>query len=273
MSSVLRSFGRACSKHAPLLWMIGGIASMGTAVYIAVRRTPEALKLIDDAKDEKFEAQPEEVKKDMVKTGEEMTLTPIEYVKTCWKIYLPVAIYFAGGCVCFILSHKISSRRQAAMAAAYNLLQSSAKNYQEYVADKLGPKKEREIREEAMSKDVVFSNFDDSQIINTGHGNYLMYDYLSGRWFRSDLTYVEKVINRLNQRLMTEMWISGNDFYFEMGLPQIGYGKDLGWRLEDGFIDFDKKYCPGPKGNGDACCLLEPTLQHWPNYKFGDLSR
>lgn len=271
--SVFKKLGRSMHKNAPSLLVAGGVVGVGVTVVMAVRATPKAMLLIDQVKDEKFDQLPEKEQEKMIIDGSEVSLTPVEYVKACWKLYLPVVAVGVGSCMCFIWSHKISSRRQAALATAYGLSQQALRNYQEQVIEKVGDKKEREARELGNHALANPENFSEDTVINTGHGNYLFYDYLSGRWFRSDIEFIRGVKNTINQRLMHEMWISGNDYYFEMDMPQIGFGKDLGWRIEDGFIDFDFSYGPGPNGNGESCCVVTPTVGHWPNYKFGDLSR
>lgn len=37
--------------------------------------------------------------------------------------------------------------------------------------------------------------------------------------------------------MMNDMYISLNDFYYEIGLDPIKIGSDIGWNIDDGYID------------------------------------
>ena len=269
--NIISKISYSAKKNAPGLLTAAGIVTLAGAVISTVPATVKAVKVVEDAKNEKFDALPDKEQEEMIIDGTEVTLTPIEYVKACWKLYLVPLSLAGGSCACFILSHKILFGRQAAALAAYQFTRKALENYQKQTMEDVGERKEREIRQNSMQKGVNFDNFDERYVINTGHGNYLMVDYLTGKFFRSDIEYVRKVENKLNKRLRHEFWISGNDYYYEMGMPPCGFGKDLGWRLEDGEIEFEFSYGPGPKGNGESCCIVSPGLGPWPKYRFGDL--
>ena len=67
---------------------------------------------------------------------------------------------------------------------------------------------------------------------------FLSFDYWSGRYFYSDVDYIESVINRLGADLLRETmayddaFISYNDIYREIGLPDAGSGEDQIWRVK-----------------------------------------
>jgi hypothetical protein len=65
----------------------------------------------------------------------------------------------------------------------------------------------------------------------------LCYDAVSGRYFKSDIDKLKKAENILNRRLVEEMSISLNDFYYEIDLPEIDIGDDLGWNIDKGYIE------------------------------------
>ena len=78
----------------------------------------------------------------------------------------------------------------------------------------------------------------ESEIIFVGDGETLCYDVLSGRYFKSKIDKIKKAENDLNRRMRDEMYISLNEFYYEIGLPSIKIGEDIGWNIDrEGYID------------------------------------
>lgn len=100
-----------------------------------------------------------------------------------------------------------------------------------------GEKKEQEVRD-AIAQDKVRKNPPVQQdVILTNKGNTLCYDANTGRYFRSGIEKIKDAEISLNRRLMDEMYISLNEFYYELGLPAVKLGDDLGWNIEDGKIN------------------------------------
>ena len=75
-----------------------GITGMLTSTILAVRATPEALRLIEASK--------QELHKD--------ELTPIETVKATWRSYLPSVIASGTSIACLIGASSENAKRRAA---------------------------------------------------------------------------------------------------------------------------------------------------------------
>ena len=100
-----------------------------------------------------------------------------------------------------------------------------------------GEKKERGVRD-AIAKDKIDKNpVSNSEVYITKKGDTLCYDTISGRYFKSDIDKIKKIENELNRRLISEMYISLNEFYYELGLQCTKTGNDLGWNVGEGLID------------------------------------
>ena len=209
-------------KHAPQIAAGVGIGLAFIAGVRAVQKTPEAVKHIDEKK--------EELKKD--------ELTIAETVEATWKCYLPSLLIFLIACALIIGGQRISTRRAVAAATACSLYETQLQQYQEAAKDVLGDKKEAEIRTQ-MARNEVNSKppMHGEDIISTGRGNALFYDELSKRYFWSDPAFVDKAIQTLNYRMLDEMYISLNDYWSELKLPTTQPGDCLCWSVEDGKID------------------------------------
>lgn len=222
LSKLAKNVQNSLKKHSPEILTGIGIAGMVTATVMAVQATPKALILIEEKKEE-----------DAIEK-----LPPIDTIKTTWKCYIPTVITSGISVLCLICACSVNARHHAALAAAYAISESSLKEYQEKVIETVGEKKEQSIRD-SIAKDKIEQNpVQNNGIIITGKGDTLCYDILFGRYFKSDIDKIKKAENELNRKMLDEMYISLNDFYYELGLSSVSAGDDLGWNVNrDRFIE------------------------------------
>ena len=221
LMAIFKDFGKAVQRHSPEILTGIGIAGMISTTVLAVRATPKALILIENKKREKkFE-------------GEEPKLTKIETVKTAWKPYLPAAITGTASVACLVGASSVSLRRNAALAAAYALSESTLADYKDKVVETFGEKKAQEVKD-AIAKDKVENDpVTNKEIIATSKGETLCYDALSGRYFKSDIEWIRRCVNDLNECLLFNTYVTLNEFYEEIGLETIHpMGEALGWTVD-----------------------------------------
>lgn len=237
------------------LGIFGGIAT----VVLAVKATPKALRLLDDEMGKREEACEEH--------EEPEPLTVAETIKIAWKCYIPTAISGGLSILCVIAANAAHAKRNAALTAAYALSQSALIEYQDKVREVIGEKKEREIKDAVakskMEKHPVAAN----EIHDTGTGRTLCYDCISGRYFHSDIDKIKKAENRLNARLIDEMYISLNDFYYELGLKPVKIGNELGWSVDSGLMELD--YSSILTDDDEPCLVIDYRIA--PRYEFSKL--
>ena len=213
ISKIISSVRTSASKHSPEILTGIGIAGLVVTTVMAVRATPKALILIEDRK--------KELRED--------TLTPVETVKAVWICYVPAALTGTVSIACLIGANSVNLRRNAALATAYTLSESALKEYQEKVVETI---------QDAVAKDRIEKNpVSTNEVIITEKGDTLCLDYPSGRYFKSDREKINKAVNELNRRMRDEMYISLNEFYYEIGLSGIGIGEELGWNIDQGYIE------------------------------------
>jgi len=170
-----------------------------------------------------------------------------EKFKATWKCYIPAGVACATTIGCVIFLNKINERKTAALAGLYSIAQSTLREYREKVIETIGENKERKIQD-GIASDKIANN-PPTDIIYAGSGSVLAYDAMSGRYFNADIEKIRKLINELNRRLMTEMFISLNDFYYELGLGPIKLGDDLGFNMDIALLDvkFSSQLTPDDK--------------------------
>lgn len=248
----------ALGKHSPEILTGIGIAGMVTATVLAVRATPKALMLIEREKERLNEENGDGEASDVG------SLSPKETVRVCWKSYIPATATGAASILCLIGASAVSMKQKAALATACALSETAFRDYREKAAEVVGEKKEQSIRDAVAKEKIEENPPGNCEIIPTKKGDTLCYDAVSGRYFKSDMEKIRRAENELNRRMMDEMYISLNDFYYEIGLPGISIGEGLGWNIDRGFMDLS--FSSQLADDGTPCLAIDYLVS--PRYDF-----
>ena len=114
-----------------------------------------------------------------------------------------------------------------------------------------------------MDKDPVSK----TEVIITDKGKTLMYDTISGRYFESSIEEINKIVNELNRDMLSDMYISLNQFYSAIGLQHTKSGYDLGWQCDKGLIEVD--FGATIADDGRPCITI--NFPYPPHYGFDRL--
>lgn len=238
-------------KHSPEILTGIGIAGMVTSTVLAVKATPKALVLLEEAR-----------------TNEDGTLgdklTIVETVKVAWKPYVPAIAVGIASISCIIGASRVNYKRNAALATAYALSERTLINYRDKVVETLGEKKEKEVRDKISQDEINKKPISSSQVIITPKGNTLFMDSITGRYFRSDLDSIKKAVIELNMEISHQNYISLNEFYSNIGLDRISNGDNLGWNIDNGYVEIDYSTCLAD--NDEPCIVIDYISQ--PKYDF-----
>lgn len=252
VTNFIKSAQDVLTKHSPEILAGIGVAGMISATVLAVKATPKALKLIEDAQYDK---------------GEDLTVP--EKIKTAWKPYIPAVVTSVVSAGCIIGGTSVNLKRNAALATAYQLSSNALSEYKEKVVETLGEKKEKVIREKVAAEKVEKNPVASKDIIVTGKGTTLCYDSTFGKYFESDIETIKRSINNLNYRLLSQEYVSLNDFYDELGIDRIDIGEEVGWNVgRDGMVEVS--FGTAMASDGRPCITLEYHVA--PRYKFYKLS-
>lgn len=215
VNDFFKGVGNKVSKHSPEILTAIGITGMITTTVLAVKATPKALQIIE----------------------EEQAETPVEKIKVAWKPYIPSATTGIFSVACLIGASSVNARRNAALATAYKISETALTEYREKVVETVGQKKEKAIRDEVAKDKLEKNPINKNEVIVTGKGNTLCLDDLGGRQFTTDVDKIKKAENVINRKVLNNMYVSLNEFYDELGLSHTRLGDDLGWHIDDGYIN------------------------------------
>ena len=136
------------------------------------------------------------------------------------------------------------------------------KEYQSKVVEKIGEKKEQEVRDDIDRDRISRNPVNNSQVIVTGRGDTLCYDKLSGRYFRSDIEKLRRLENQINKNIISYMFVSLNEVYEDMGLEGIELGEGQGWDV-DHPLEF--RFSAQLADNNDPCIVVGYATE--PRYR------
>lgn len=246
---------QAAGKHAPMILTFVAAGSAISATVSAVRATPKAEILLEQKR--KQIAREEEI------PVEEVDLTLQEIIGTTWKCYVPTAAFLTVSLGCMFGAAHINNQRQLGWAALYSAAKKASDAYERQVIEHIGPKKNEEIRRKVVQEELRRNPASKADVIATGKGPYLCYDTMSGRYFMSDIETIRRVVNDLNQMMMSQMYVSLNEFYQELGLLPVDLGYDNGWNVDE-LIEI--QFSTMMSDDGRPCLVLQYLTQ--PRYSY-----
>lgn len=193
-------------RGATILTCVGSAGVIATTV-MAVKATPKALQLIDDAVEEK---------------GSE--LTRFELVKTAGPAYITTAVMGATTISCIFGANVLNKRHQAALTSAYALLNTSYKEYKAKVLELYGEEGEQKVRTE-----LAQDKFEEQEVKNEDDGKLLFYDEYSQRFFKATSETVLRAKYEINKEVTCNYYATMNELYALLDIPPIADGEKIGW--------------------------------------------
>lgn len=217
--------GKFVNKHSPAILIGCGLVGFGTTCVLVAHEAPIARDRLDD------------LHRELGESDEEITKAGIIFkeAKAVLPVYAPSIISGVVSCGCILGSYRISSKRTAAFATAYELANSSLIEYQRKVVESIGEKKEAEIRHEMHEEDAK-KNPPPEQLSNelVYTDGFTVFKDFAGRFFRSNVDTVRRAEKAISDRLGTEMQVPLNDFYYELGIGNTDLGDELYFVVEKG---------------------------------------
>lgn len=178
----------------------------------------------------------------MLEEVENQRLTGKEKFERYWRRSLPMFITVGTTVTCVIASTAINNRRNAILGGTLAISETAYRELREKVEKVVTkPKVEQIDREIAQDK---LNGVDDKEVVFVGEGEVLLFDTLSSRTFKSTKMDIQKAEIEIGRRLLSEMYVSLNEWYDEIGLGRTAMGDDVGWNhnmpLEVKFVALER---------------------------------
>lgn len=237
-------------RNAPIiLTCVGGIGVVATSV-MAVKATPKALQLLEEAKAEK---------------GDD--LTKLEVVAVAGPAYISAMVTGVATIACIFGANVLNQRQQASLASTYALIDNSYKEYKKKVEELYGKEANAQVQQE-IAKVKYKVNY-----IQQEDNELLFYDEFSGRYFNATMERVLVAEYQVNRELHNTGCDTLNRFYELVGLDPIEGGDALGWseggnyeRYWQSWLDF--RHNKVVMDEGLECYII--TMFEEPYVEFDD---
>lgn len=212
MASVLAALKKFTITNSPAI--MSGIAIVGVAgsIFLASKAGYESAQRL---------------------SSEDPHMSGAEKFELTWRFYIPTATVGAFTVGAIVGSTYISNRRLAALAVAYSLADKGFAEYKDKVVERIGAKKETDIRDAVAADRVGRNPTGDQAILQGTGGNVLFYDSYGGRYFYSDVETIRRAENRTNQNVINNMYASVADFYDEINLHRTRWCESVGWNTDN----------------------------------------
>lgn len=209
MKGMLRRSAKFLNKNgSTILTCIGAFGMVATTV-MAIKATPKAIALIENAKEEK---------------GDD--LTKFETIKTACPVYLPTIAIGTVSIVSIFSANILNKKKQAALISAYAALDQTHKNYKKKVSDVYGEDANHKVLEE-LAKD----EYKKEDIPDEDDGKLLYYDNYSNQYFRATSEEVLNAQYNINRVLAEDSYMTVNEYLHYMGLKPTDHGHEIGWSV------------------------------------------
>jgi len=237
-----------------ILTYLAAIGVVATSV-MAVKATPKAMMLLEQATDEKGEK-----------------LTKLEVVRVVGPVYIPALAIGVSTISCIFGANVLNKRNQASLVSAYAMLSESYKQYKGAANTVYGEDADSKIKAQ-MAKDTYISDGWGYSVyspdLDSESEKILCYDLFSQRYFTSTMAAVLNAQYHVNRNLQLRGEVSINEFYEFLGIDKIENGNNIGWSIneliEGGtiWLDFDNKHTV--MDDGLECCVISAL---WDPNKF-----
>ena len=240
--------GLILAKNAPRIFLIGGLASIGTGTVLACKATLETRdELIQGSK---------EIDMACERESDRGKLITVHHISTVLKNYALPAALIGTGTVMVIKGHSIQEKRLVATMAAYSALDTGFRKYRERVIDAEGEESDRKYMygvdisedketytdEEGKKKTrkIHYETIDPDELSVYSR----CFDQFNSDEWRNDpiynQAYLRGIQETFNNILQTKGYVFLNEVYKELGFREVPMGQVVGWLkgYGDDFIDF-----------------------------------
>ena len=269
-SRSLHMMGFKLRKHSPEILVVAGVVGTVVSAVMACKATTKVSAILEDTKEEidlihACVEDEETAEKYKAKTGEDYTEETrkndlkVVYAKTAWKftkLYAPSVILGTVSIASILTSHRILSKRNVALAAAYATLDKGFKDYRGRVVERFGDIVDKELRYNIKAKEVEETVVDENgeektvtKVVNVpdkepsiharffeeytrdAKGNVVKNIY----WDKNNMynmMFLKRQQQYANDILVAKGYLFLNDVYKMLNLPESKEGQIVGWKYE-----------------------------------------
>lgn len=206
-SKLLKPLATVAKAKSPAVLAGAAIIGAGAIAFTTYKCTPKYKQAVEEAE--------QTVKTDEYgsTTVERKPMPKKEKAKIFVKTMWPMMVAIIVTCSAVVASQKINAKRIATLSAAYSLATQKAqeaaeKKAEEFIKEKMGSETAEEYKKEVAKEheetDKVLYSAGTGDILETGGGDDLFVDYMTGIVFKSSAAYIERCVDMINEFMEKE---------------------------------------------------------------------
>lgn len=206
-SKLLKPLATVAKAKSPAVLAGAAIIGAGAIAFTTYKCTPKYKQAVEEAE--------QTVKTDEYgsTTVERKPMPKKEKAKIFVKTMWPMMVAIIVTCSAVVASQKINAKRIATLSAAYSLATQKAqeaaeKKAEEFIKEKMGSETAEEYKKEVAKEheetDKVLNSAGTGDILETGGGDDLFVDYMTGIVFKSSAAYIERCVDMINELMEKE---------------------------------------------------------------------
>jgi Family of unknown function (DUF6353) len=223
LKPVFKTAQRFMSNNSPAILTGLGVAGAVTTAVLTGKAAFRAAGYIHDEKTALDQ---------QILDGEPFSpMTIRDAVELVWKEFIPPAIVMLVTATAIISANHVSSKRAAALAAAFKISEELANDYRQKVVDSMGKNAEEKMRAELVKERM--EKAPGREVIIVSGKNAMFFDEFSGRFFESSMEKVTAAVNQINYQITHSYAASLTDFYDYLDLPKSDMSDEFGWNVNE----------------------------------------
>lgn len=275
LSRKLNRTGMRIKKYSPEILLVTGIVGTVASAVLACKATTKVSAIIESTKTnvdiihESVERGNVPIKNEdgghsVVTYTEEdgkkdLTIIYAQTGMSFVKLYGPAVALGVASISCILASHNIIHKRNAALSAAYAIVDRDFKNYRNRVIERFGEELDKELKYNIKAKQVEEVTVDENgneivkaDIVNVADPDLTssyarFFDETCTGWTRDadyNLMFLRQMQNWANDKLKSQGHLYLNEVYKMLGIPESKAGQIVGWIYDeenptgDNFVDF-----------------------------------
>ncbi len=285
VSGTLNKVGFSLKKHSPEILVAAGVVGTVVSTVMACRATTKIDTILDETKEQldkihEYSENPDMAEKYNAEDAKKDTVVVYAYagVKLA-KLYAPAVGLGILSLGSILASNNILRKRNAALAAAYVVVDRSFKEYRDRVVERFGEEVDHQLRYNIKATEVEETVIDEKgkekkvkktiEVADPNASEYVKYFTKSNPYWENNPEYVEMFLrsqqNYANDKLKATGHLTLNDVYDMLGFHDSKAGMVVGWIYDldhpngDNYVEFDVKkvHLPDEQGGYEEAYAID----------------
>ena len=285
VSGTLNKVGFSLKKHSPEILVAAGVVGTVVSTVMACRATTKIDTILDETKEQldkihEYSENPDMAEKYNAEDAKKDTVVVYAHagVKLA-KLYAPAVGLGILSLGSILASNDILRKRNAALAAAYAVVDRSFKEYRDRVVERFGEEVDHQLRYNIKATEVEETVIDEKgkekkvkktiEVADPNASEYVKYFTKSNPYWENNPEYVEMFLrsqqNYANDKLKATGHLTLNDVYDMLGFHDSKAGMVVGWIYDldhpngDNYVEFDVKkvHLPDEQGGYEEAYAID----------------